>query len=71
MPKRIDLTELQSIEIGGVAVALAYARGKRATLLVGGYDRDGLLETEADCRGAAARIRAKIDLQAEMGQDSS
>ena len=44
MAKRIDLHEGQTVEVGGIAVALGVARGKRASLFLGVYDADGLLE---------------------------
>lgn len=69
MPKRIDLREGEALEIGGVAVAVAHARGKRAVLVIGGFDRDGLLETTADCRRYAKRLGEKIDANEPIGND--
>lgn len=69
MPRRIDLNEGEAVEINGIALAVAAARGKRAILVVGGYDGDGLLETEDDCRRYAARLLAKVDSGERIGKD--
>lgn len=61
MPKRIDLREGESIDIRGVTVAVAIARGKRATLGIAIEDSDGLLEEKLDVRRWAWRLAAKVD----------
>lgn len=69
MPRRFDLNELEGLEIGGVPVYVAHARGKETILVVGGYDADNLLETSDDCRRYARRLREKIDTTRGIGKD--
>lgn len=61
MPKRLELSEGQCLEIGGVPVGVAFARDKRAVILVGTFDQDGLAEGLDDVRAATRRYRDKID----------
>lgn len=61
MPKRIDLNEGGVIEISGVPVVIAVARGKRVTLGVAVEDADGFVEEPEDLKRWAARFAAKID----------
>lgn len=71
MPFRKELREMQSIEIGGIAVAICLARGKRVVLAIGGYDADGLLETEEDCRRTAKGFLERFDSAQESRHDRS
>ncbi len=69
MPHRIELTEAQSVEIGGVPVAVGLARGCRVVLFVAADDGSGLIESADDCRRAASRYRAKVDTSDQHGHD--
>lgn len=66
MPKRIDLTEGQAIDIRGVTVVVAIARGKRVTLGIAVDDADGLLEDRMSVKRWAWRLAAKIDKPGEI-----
>lgn len=70
MPTRIDRREGDCLTVGGIPVAICMARGKKTVLIVGGYDGDGLLETEEDCKLKASRIREKIDKGKAVRDDS-
>ena len=70
MPHRIELTEVQSVEIGGVPVAVGLARDKRAVLFVAAFDECGLLESAEDCKHAASRYQARLDAGSQSGQDN-
>lgn len=61
MPHRWECREGDAIEINGVPVVVAHARGKRLVAFVAGYDADGLLESAEDCRVRARAYRAKVD----------
>lgn len=70
MPKRLDVVEGNCIEVAGVPVGIGYARGKRAVLLIGGFDSDNLLEDFETVKAAAGRYRDRID-KARPGGDTS
>lgn len=61
MPHRWECREGDSIEINGVPVVVAHARGKRLVAFVAGFDADGLMETAEDCRVRARAYRANLD----------
>lgn len=70
MPTRIDVAEGSCIEVGGVPVGIGYARGKRAVLLIGGFDSDDLLEDFESVKAAAGRYRDRIDKARPPGDTS-
>ncbi len=71
MPRRIDLHEGQTVEIGGICVALGVARGKRASLFLGVYDADGLLEGFDEVKRAACKQLTSLDQSPIIGKDIS
>lgn len=70
MPKRLEIAEGQCLEIGGVPVGLAFARDKRAVLLVGVIDADSLAEGLDFISDATRRYRDKIDKARVKGNTS-
>lgn len=70
MATRHEYRELQGVEIGGVPVVVAHARGGRAVLFIGGFDGDVLLETLDDVKAKALRWRISLDKSANPGKDS-
>jgi hypothetical protein len=69
MPHKVTLREAASVDIGGVPVTVAHARGKLAILFVAAYDSDGLLETKEDCVRAATRFRQNLDVSDQLRND--
>jgi hypothetical protein len=69
MPHKITLREAASVDIGGVPVTVAHARGKLAVLFVACCDADGLLETKEDCVRAASRFRQNLDVSDQLRND--
>lgn len=61
MPTLITRREGESLEINGIPIVIARARDKSATLVIGGYDADGLLETIGDCIDRAREYRDELD----------
>lgn len=61
MPATISRREGETLTIGGVAVAVAIARDKSATLVIAMYDEDGLLEGPAECAARAAAYRDEYE----------
>lgn len=61
MPVLITRREGETIEIGGVPVAVAIARDKSVTLVVGMYDGDGLLESHQDVKRRGIAYRAEVE----------
>lgn len=59
MPTLLTRREGETLEIAGVTICIAIARDKSATLVVSGYDCDGLLEGPAECKRRAAAYRAE------------
>lgn len=61
MPARIERREGETLQISGVTVGVALARGKRAVLVIEGYDGCGLLEGEAAVRAALVGYHRRLD----------
>lgn len=59
MPTLITRREGETLEINGVTLCVAVARDKSATLVIAGYDVDGLLEGPEECKRRAAAYRAE------------
>ena len=62
MPTLLTRREGETLEIGGVTLCVAVARDKSATLVIAGYDVDGLLEGAAEVKRRAGGTR-EIDHQ--------
>lgn len=60
MPTLLTRREGETLEIGGVTLCVAVARDKSATLVIAGYDVDGLLEGAAEVKRRAAAYRAEV-----------
>lgn len=60
MPARLDLRESETVEIGGVPVAVGLARGRKCVLYVATYDADGLIESPDDVKRAATRLLGSV-----------
>lgn len=60
MPTLLTRREGETLEIGGVTLCVAVARDKSATLVIAGYDVDGLLEGPVDVKRRAAAYRAEV-----------
>lgn len=60
MPTLLTRREGETLEIAGVTICVAIARDKSATLVVSGYDCDGLLEGPVEVKRRAAAYRAEV-----------
>lgn len=69
MPLRLEVREGDTVEVGGVPMALAIGRDKRAIFAVAGFT-DGLIDSAEDCKAMAGRIRKKIDTGREQRNTS-
>jgi len=64
MPTLITRREGETLEIGGIPVAVAIARDKSVTLVIAGYDADGLLEGHGDVKRRGIAYRAEVEKSA-------
>lgn len=60
MPTLLTRREGETLEVNGVTICIAIARDKSATLIVAGYDCDGLLEGDVEVKRRAAAYRAEV-----------
>lgn len=65
MPRKLVMTELQTIFLGGVPMTIAEVlpHGRRVVVCLGGYDADGLLDGKEETEAAARLHRAKSDIR--------
>lgn len=61
MPTLLTRREGETLEVNGVTICIAIARDKSATLVVSGYDCDGLLEGDLEVKRRAAQYRAEVE----------
>lgn len=61
MPTLLTRREGETLEIGGVTLCVAVARDKSATLVIAGYDVDGLLEGPVDVKRRAREYRGEVE----------
>lgn len=67
MPTLITRREGETVEIGGVTLRVAIARDKSVTLVIAGYDADGMLEGHLDVKRRAREYRAEVEASRTMG----